>query len=113
MFPVMAHKLVTQQVQNVVGASELLGTALTALLDFSQVEGNVVRIPWNTDWTLIVWDFTVPSTYYTYVTTGASYPNAMPCNPVQIDTMVPWFEGRTLFDNAYAYFSEPQLYINP
>jgi len=79
----------------------------------TQTSGNIVRIPWGTGWTLIQWDFTVPTTYYSYVTTGASYPNAMHCNPVQIDTMVPWFEGRNLYDNAYAYFSEPQLFINP
>jgi hypothetical protein len=89
------------------------GYSINGAAGLSQVNGNIVRIPWGTDWTLIVWNFTVPTTYYTYVTTGASYPNAMPCNPVQIDTMVPWFEGRNLYDNAYAYFSEPQLYINP
>jgi hypothetical protein len=89
------------------------GYSINGAAGLSQVNGNIVRIPWGTDWTLIVWDFTVPTTYYTYVTTGASFPNAMPCNPVQINTMVPWFEGRNLYDNAYAYFSDPQLYINP
>jgi hypothetical protein len=89
------------------------GYSINGAAGLSQVGGNVVRIPWGTDWTLIQWDFTVPTTYYSYVTTGASYPNAMSCNPVQIDTMVPWFEGRNLYDTANAYFSEPQLYINP
>ena len=89
------------------------GSSINGASGLSQVNGNIVRVPWGTDWTLIVWDFTVPTTYYTYVTTGASYPNAVSTSPVQIDTMVPWFEGRNLSDNAYAYFSEPQLYINP
>ena len=89
------------------------GYSINGASGLSQVNGNIVRVHWGTDWTLLVWDFIVPSTYYTYVTTGASFPNAMPSNPVQIDTMVPWFEGRNLYDNAYAYFSEPQLFINP
>ena len=89
------------------------GLSVNGAAGLSQVSGNVVRVPWGTDWTLVVWDFIVPSTFYSYVTTGASFPYAMPCSPVQIDTMVPWFEGRNLYDNAYAYFSEPSLYINP
>ena len=89
------------------------GHSINGAAGLSQANGNIVRVPWGTDWTLIVWDFIVPTTYYMYVTTGASFPNAMPCNPVQIDTMVPWFEGRNLYDNSYSYFSEPQLYINP
>jgi hypothetical protein len=89
------------------------GYSINGAAGLSEVNGNIVRVPWGTDWTLIQWDFIVPSTYYTYVTTGASFPNAMACNPVQIDTMVAWFEGRNLYDNSYAYFSEPKLYINP
>jgi hypothetical protein len=89
------------------------GYSFNGAAGLSQVNGNVVRVPWGTDWTLIQWDFIVPSTYYNYVTTDASFPNAMPSLPVQIDTMVPWFEGRNLYDTAYAYFSEPELFINP
>jgi hypothetical protein len=72
------------------------GYSINEVAGLSQVNGNVVRVPWVSDWTLIQWDFIVSSTYYTYVTTDASFHYAMSCNPVQIDTMVAWFEGRSL-----------------
>jgi hypothetical protein len=68
------------------------------------------RVPWGNDWTQITWDLYVPTTYFTYVTksTGVTF-----CNPVQISSMVTWLDARGVTDNAYAWFSDTQFYINP
>ena len=79
----------------------------------SQVGGYVCRVPWGTDWTQLKWDFYVPSTYYNYVWTTIKGGNGVfPCSSVQIDAMVPWFEGRYIHDDANIWYSEPQLTIN-
>jgi hypothetical protein len=88
------------------------GYSINGELGLTQVNGLVVRVPWNTARTQLKFDFIVPSTYYAYVTTGASYPNAMACTPAQLNMMVVWFEGRNLVDNAYIWFDTPELYIN-
>jgi hypothetical protein len=79
--------------------------------DFSCVAGNICRVPWGTpDWTQIVWDFIVPTSYYSWVWT----PDALACDPVQIDSLVPWFEVRNIVaDDGFAWFSDPQLFVNP
>ena len=98
---------------NYAGGPNAFGHTINGESGLSQVGGLVCRVPYGQDWTLIQWDFIVPSTFYTWVTDNANYPNAIPCNPVQINMMVPWFTGRNLTDNAYMWFSEPSLYINP
>ena len=64
----------------------------------------------GSDWTLITWDIYIPATYYTYVYKGGI---GVPCNPVQITSMVPWFDARHYNDPANAWFADPTLYINP
>ena len=81
--------------------------------DAENVAG-VARLPWGNDWTLLVWDIYVPTTYYTYVTNGAAGNYGVhSCNPVQISSMVPWFDARSLTDNGYAWLSDTSFYINP
>ncbi len=67
------------------------------------------RVPWGNDWTLVTWDVYVPTNYYTYVTTNGVHT----CSPVQISSVVAWFDARDVTDNAYAWFADPSLYINP
>jgi hypothetical protein len=74
----------------------------------------VARLPWGNDWTLLTWDIYVPTTYYTYVTNGAAGNYGVhSCNPVQISSMVPWLDTRSITDNAYSWFSDTTFYINP
>lgn len=81
--------------------------------DAENVAG-VSRLPWGNGWTLLVWDIYVPTTYYTYVTNGAAGNYGVhSCNPVQISSMVPWFDARSLNDNAYAWLSDTTFYVNP
>ena len=55
----------------------------------------VARLPWGNGWTLLTWDIYVPTTYYTYVTNGAAGNYGVhSVNPVQISSMVPWFDAR-------------------
>ena len=79
--------------------------------DFSCVAGEICRVPWGTtDWTQIVWDFIVPTSYYSWVWTSG----AVACDAVQIDSLVPWFEVRNIVaDDGYAWFSDPELFVNP
>ena len=81
--------------------------------DVENVAG-VSRLPWGNDWTLLVWDIYVPTTYYTFVTNGAAGNYGVhSCNPVQISSMVPWFDARSLTDNGYAWLSDTTFYVNP
>ncbi len=81
----------------------------------SENVNDVCRVKWGHDWTLVTWDINVPTQFFNYVTISS---NSLPyapytCNSVQIDSMVPWFEVRGVTDNAYAWFADPTLYINP
>jgi hypothetical protein len=67
------------------------------------------RVSWGSDWTLVTWDIYVPTTYYSYVTTNGVHS----CTPVQISSVVAWFDVREVTDNAYAWFADPTFYINP
>ena len=72
------------------------------------------RVLWGHDWTQLVWDLYIPTTYYTYVTTTVNgVPGIYTCNPVQIGCMVAWLDVRGVTDNANVWFADPQLYINP
>ena len=71
--------------------------------------GLICRVPWGQDWTLISWDFYVPKDYVSYVLIDG----VRQCNPVQINSMVLWFEGRNIYDAGNIWFSEPQLHVNP
>jgi len=74
----------------------------------------VSRVQWGNDWTQITWDVYVPTTYYTYVTNGANGNYGVhSCNPVQINSMIPWFDTRSTLDNGYSWFAETELYLNP
>ena len=72
-----------------------------------------VYISWGNDWTQIIWSFTIPYTYYTWVTIapqGSSLPYApYVCDYVQINSIVPWFTGRDTTAPVYAYFSDTSL----
>jgi hypothetical protein len=81
--------------------------------DVENVAGNW-RVVWGSDWTQVTWDLHIPTTYYTYVTTTVNgVPGIYTCNPVQINSMVAWFDVRGATDTANAWFADPQLYINP
>ena len=68
------------------------------------------QIPWGTDWTLLYWDITMPTTQVTSLEQdGRDYA----CNPAYISQIVAIVDAREVEDNAYAWFSEPVLYINP
>ena len=71
--------------------------------------GLICRVPWGQHWMLISWDFYVPKDYFSYVLIDG----VRQCNPVQINSMVPWFEGRNIYDAGNIWFSEPQLHLNP
>ena len=77
--------------------------------DYSSSTGGITYVNWGKDWTLITWDFYVPTTYYNYVTRSS----ILSCNPVQIDCMVMWFGGRNTQANAFCWFADTALYINP
>ena len=79
--------------------------------DVENVAG-VCRVPWGNGWTLVTWDVYVPTTYFTYVTTGTAG-NPCSCNSVQISSMVGWFSVGGVTDNAYAWFADSSLYVNP
>jgi hypothetical protein len=79
-----------------------------------EVSGYVCRIPYNTGWTLIEWDFIVPTQTFDWVwgvnNSGANGYNtgtAAQVNPVYIDSMVTWFGGRDVGDK---YYSDTYLY---
>ena len=81
--------------------------------DVENVAG-VCRVNWGNDWTHITWDVYVPNTYFTYVTNGANGNYQVhSCNPVQINSMIPWFDARSILDNGYSWFADTTLYINP
>jgi len=68
------------------------------------------RVTWGHDWTLITWDVYVPTTYYTQYSSNSGIHS---CAPVQITSLVPWFDTRAVTDNAYSWFSDTSLYVNP
>lgn len=83
--------------------------------DYSSFTGGITYVHWGQDWTQITWDLTVPTTYYNYVTISS---NSLPfapysCSSVQIDSVVPWFEGRDVSANANCWFADPVFLINP
>lgn len=77
--------------------------------DYSSLTGGITYVNWGSDWTLITWDFYVPTTYYNYVTRSS----VQSCNPVQIDSMVLWLGTRNTQANAYTWFADTALYVNP
>ncbi len=77
--------------------------------DYSGLTGGITYVKWGSDWTLITWDFYVPTTYYSYVTRSS----VLPCNPVQIHSMVMWLAGREPTANANIWFADTALYLNP
>jgi hypothetical protein len=82
------------------------GYSINGEAGLTQVSGKIVKVPFNTDWTLVEWDFIVPYTYYTYVyTTG---PTLSECEPVHIDSLVMW---TWVNDNGEVWFSDPYMYI--
>ncbi len=74
----------------------------------TQTSGLVCKVPYGKDWTLIQWDFYVPSACYNYVWTGSN--QGAQCSPTQIDYMVFW---TGVDDGGTAWFSEPYAYVNP
>jgi len=76
--------------------------------------GGPIRLPWGNDWTLLVWDLHIPTDYFTYVyTTVGGVTQVYSCDPVQINSMTVWLDARAVTDNAYCWFADPVLYINP
>lgn len=103
----------TSAEMNISGGPNAFGHTINGESGLTQVAGLICRVPFNQDWTWVEFDFIVPSTYYTYVTNNDSFPDAIACNPVQIDAIVPWFTGRQLYDSGYIWFADPVFYINP
>jgi hypothetical protein len=69
-------------------------------------------VPWGTEvWTQKVWDIIIPSTKYTQVHFGDT--NRHDCDPVQIDSMVLWFDVREPDDSGFVWFADAEFYINP
>lgn len=59
------------------------------------------------EWKFIYWDFIVPTCYYTYI----SGPHTG--DTVEIYGIIPWIQARYSKDNYHAWFTDPQLLINP
>lgn len=68
------------------------------------------QLPYDNDWTLIYWNITVPDNYYDRYNPGNEN---IAVTPVQINSLVMWFDARELTDGPYVYFSDPFLYVNP
>ena len=66
------------------------------------------KVPWGKDWTYVYYDFKIPTTYYTQNTGGKSLPAQ-----TQVIGIIPWLNAIGVYDNAYAYFADVQLYVNP
>jgi hypothetical protein len=95
------------------GGPNAFGHTINGEGGLTQVSGLICRVPFNQDWTLIQWDFVVPTQPYHYAVNDASFPNTVAVDPFYITSMVPWFGGRNIYDTGYLWFSEPTLYINP
>lgn len=87
------------------GASEVSGGPATGY-----IPGQDCVLNWNRPWTQKGWDMIVPSSFYTHVHTGGVF---VPCNPVQIDSFVVWFDVRPVADAGKVWFADGELYINP
>jgi len=66
------------------------------------------KLPWNNNWTLLEYDIVVPTTSFTKDVKGNTLPTAS-----QIIGCYPWVDAREIGDDAYAYFAEPEFYVNP
>jgi hypothetical protein len=95
------------------GGINAFGHTIDGESGLKQVSGLICRVPWGQPWTKIRSDFIIPSTFYTWVTDNDHFPNAIPCNPTQINMIVPWLTGRNIHDNAYIRFAKPIFYLNP
>lgn len=79
------------------------------------VKGNICRIPWGIGWTLILWDFPVPATFYPYVYCDMGSGNRFYRLDAsqQIIGISPW-SGHKSWDNPTAsYCGDTKLFINP
>ena len=77
---------------------------------FSDVPASKFSMRWgNSQWTLLEWNLIIPSRTYT---TTLPYGTPMG-HSEQICGMIAWLGARTVSDNAYAWFADTQLYINP
>lgn len=101
------------ELNNPVGGVGTFGHTLNGDSGMTQVSGLVCRVPYKEDWTLVQWDFYVPTAYYTLITNDATFPYPMACDPVQIDSMVVWFGGRNIYDTGYMWFSDTVMYVTP
>ena len=82
-----------------------------------QVNGLIISTPFNTDWTLLEWDFTVPTHTFNFIITdcvdGHMAIWALD-SPVQISGMTPWIGVHDDPNIGHAvWFADPVLYINP
>lgn len=76
--------------------------------DDDQISGEQ-RVAWGSDWTYVEWDVIVPATLCGYVYTDS----LKPCTPIQISSVVMWFDARAVDDDASAWFADPVCYVNP
>jgi hypothetical protein len=71
--------------------------------------GTPTYIPYGSDWTLLTFDVTIPSTHYTH----DDFRNTIPSQ--QIAGFIPWvggiWNGRSSYPNVW--FADAELYINP
>lgn len=67
-------------------------------------------VSWGSDWTMIGWNVTVPSTWCSYVSMGGTH---LACNSVQVDSFVAWLGVGSPNNPGLAWFADAVLYINP
>lgn len=82
--------------------------------ELPNIKWSDIHIPWGTDWTHLVLEFTVPTTYYTnakgwFDGQAVEYP----ISPVQIQATSIWLTAWGIDDPAIAWFGDPEWYINP
>ena len=64
-------------------------------------------VPYNSDWTLLTIDFTVPTKAFTTTDNGGSVSSQ------QVSTIIPWVYMHNGADGGAGWFADAQLYINP
>jgi hypothetical protein len=80
------------------------GYTINGANGLKQVSGLICKIPFGVStWTQEQFDFIVPSQTWNYV-------NNQPCNPTQIDGMIPWLGVHSNDGNGKIWFSDPVLF---
>jgi hypothetical protein len=77
---------------------------------FNDVPLTDFLLPWgHSEWALLEYDLIVPTRLY-----NATLPNGVVLpKPETINGVIAWLDCRNVSDNAYAWFADAELYINP